>query len=131
MTWANGVQGVNMHPRHAEHGFYQAPEYPAVLGSDCAGTGAPFVAVNLRNGTWGTGSFLCGRPKNGGEKQESRRNYCMKLHALIAVSTLALTSAMATAQTAPTPADPSTTQNAQPAPSAPKPADPAASSNPA
>jgi hypothetical protein len=54
----------------------------------------------------------------------------MKLQALIAASALALTSAIAIAQTAPTPADPSTTQNAQPAPSAPKPSDPAASSNP-
>ena len=55
----------------------------------------------------------------------------MKLQALIAASALALTSAIAIAQTAPTPADPSTTKNAPPAPSAPKPADPAASSNPA
>jgi len=54
----------------------------------------------------------------------------MKLQALIAASALAMTSAIAIAQTAPTPADPSATQNAQPAPSAPKPADPAASSNP-
>jgi hypothetical protein len=54
----------------------------------------------------------------------------MKLQALIAASALVMTSAVAIAQTAPPPADPSATQNAQPAPSAPKPADPAASSNP-
>ena len=54
----------------------------------------------------------------------------MKIQALIAASALAMTSAIAIAQTAPTPADPSATKNAQPAPSAQKPSDPAASSNP-
>jgi hypothetical protein len=61
---------------------------------------------------------------------KTKEDYPMKVQALIAASALALSSAVAIAQTAPSPADPSATQNAQPAPSASKPADPAASSNP-
>ena len=63
-------------------------------------------------------------------EKTTKEDDCMKVQALSAASALAMTSALAMAQTAPAPADPNTTKNAQPAPSAPKPADPAASSNP-
>ncbi len=55
----------------------------------------------------------------------------MQLHAIIAASALAISSATAFAQSPPAgAADPSTNQNAQPAPSAPNPSDPSAAASP-
>jgi len=57
----------------------------------------------------------------------------MRLHAIIAASALAISSATAFAQSPPAgaAADPNTKQNVQPAPSAPNPSDPASAGNPA
>ena len=66
-------------------------------------------------------------------ESNQRRNFSMQLHAIIAASALAISSATAFAQSPPAgaAADPSTKQNAQPAPSAPNPSDPSAASPPA
>jgi hypothetical protein len=53
----------------------------------------------------------------------------MRLHAIIAASALAISSAAAFAQTSP--ADPNTNKNMQPAPGATNPSDPSSASNPA
>lgn len=57
----------------------------------------------------------------------------MKLHTIIAASTLAISSAAAFAQSSPTgvPADPNTNENVQPGPAATNPSDPASGGNPA
>jgi len=39
------------------------------LGSYCAIGAAPFVAVNVRNGTWGWASFLRGRPRENKDRR--------------------------------------------------------------
>jgi hypothetical protein len=57
----------------------------------------------------------------------------MRLHAIIAASALAISSAAAFAQSSPAgvPADPNTNQNVQPGPAATNPSDPSSASNPA
>ncbi len=72
-----------------------------------------------------------GRVFRAGEKQPQGGIF-MQLHAIIAASALAISSATAFAQSPPAgaAADPNTKQNVQPAPSAANPADPAAAANP-